>query len=220
MAEKHRQRLRDEYKAGGIEALSDVHALELLLFHAVPRKDMNPVAHELMKEFGSLKGVLDAPLSALTKVEGVGESTALLIKLVGDIRRKAEISAADRASICSTDDAKVFCRAHLEGLSAERFFVASLNSRNVVINSKFLEEGVVNSVNIDIRKLAEFALSSNAVSVIVAHNHPGGGCRPSEADIKLTKSVNNALSAIGINLLDHIIIASENSFSFRDSGLL
>ena len=212
----HRQRVRDEYKQLGLENFSTVRALEMLLFYVYPYVDTNPIAHRLLDEFGSLKGVLNASLEDLERF-GMSESQAILLKIVPEISRKAQIESLRRIS--STTDASVLAKELFRNCAEERFVLFCLNNKNELLGTDLLASGVVNSVKIEIRKIAEYALRKGAVSVIIAHNHPGGIASPSDADLHLTNRIKSALSQIDITLLDHLIVSDDDVYSFSSNGL-
>lgn len=218
----HRERLRDEFAANGAEAFSEVRSLELLLFYAIPRRDTNELAHALLKEFGSLYNVFSASVDDLCRVEGIGRNTAILIHLIPELSLKAERERlrSGAAVIRSTEAACEYVRGWYGFDNAEKFVVFCLDNANRVIRCEAICSGVVNSVNVDIRKVAEIALSAKSAACIVAHNHPGGDCQPSQEDRNVTSRLREALSVLGISLLDHIIVGENGTFSFAAAGLL
>ena len=217
----HRERVRREFLSNGADNFSDVRALELLLFYAIDRKDVNPLSHALLERFGSLKSVLSASVDELKTVPGIEEKTAILIRLVGDINKKAELDRKSSRFIINTSgDAFEYLKPHFMYSDSEKFFIVSINSDGYVIKTQELSEGVVNSVNVDLRKIAETALTNKAVQIIVSHNHPGGNVNPSDDDIRLTRKIRDMLSALNVNLLDHIIVSGFEYYSFADNGYL
>lgn len=218
----HRERLRDEFAAHGAEAFSDVRSLELLLFYAIPRKDTNELAHALLNEFGSLYNVFSASVDELCRVDGIGRSTAVLIRLIPELSQKAlrEKLNSGQTVIRSTDAACELIRSHFGYESAERFVLFCLDNKNRVIKSEAVSTGVVNSVSVDVRKVAEIALSAKSAACIVAHNHPAGDCQPSPEDKAVTARLKDALAVLGIALIDHIIVGESKEFSFAAAGLL
>lgn len=218
----HRERLRKEFVSQGAEAFSEVRALELLLFYAVARRDTNPLAHALLDQFGSLDGVFSASVEELCRVEGVGESTAVLIRLVPELYRRSELVKNKRELkiIDSTAAAGRLAEACFAGENCERFLLFCLDSRKALKKQEEVSRGVINSVTVDIRRVAEIALNNRSSACIVAHNHPDGDVFPSEEDKQVTRQLSNALSVLGIPLLDHIIVGGEGYFSFLDAGLM
>lgn len=216
MAEGHRERLREDYLRSGLEGMSDLHILELLLTYCIPRMDTNPLAHRLLEKFGTLNAVLYAPVSELVQVDGLGNSSAVFLHLIPDVMRRAGFFDAEK--IGSLEDAKNFFASRLSDLPEEHFYLLCLRSDYSICHSGLLEEGSVNSVQINPRKIAKIALSCNATAVIIAHNHPSGFAKPSDADVSLTRRLESALTQIDVSLLDHIIVAGKEVFSFSENN--
>lgn len=215
----HRQRLKQRYLSGGLDSFDDVNVLELLLTFGTPRRDCNEAAHALLAQFGSLSGVLEAPVEALSKIPGVSEHAAILLHLVTDVCRRHLIDRAKMNDVLTTVDA---CGNYLVpffyGLRNEAVYLLSLDAKCKVLACHLIGDGAVNSANVPIRKIVEKALAVNATSVILAHNHPSGIAVPSRDDIAATEKLRAALDAVGIVLVDHIIVADEDFVSLSQSG--
>lgn len=215
--DKHRERVRKRFRENGLNGFADHEALELLLYYAIPRRDTNPTAHALLERFGSLAGVFSAPVEALRQVEGVGDSAAVLLRLTPLIAQRARLAEAEvilnsRGSIGDY---------LLELFSQERneaVYQLCLDRKGKLLSRKRLGEGSACAVNLDTRALVENALLSAASSVILAHNHPSGVALPSTADQAATDRAKVALEAIGVALVDHIIVADNDFVSFSESG--
>jgi DNA repair protein RadC len=203
----------------GIESFEEHHVLELLLFYALPRVDVNPLAHNLINRFGSLAAVFDAPIDELIKVDGVGRNTATLIKLMPQVARRYMISRASLSDILdTTEKAGRYLLPRFFGERDEVVYLVSLDAKCKVLNCRLMFRGSVNSASVSIRKIVETALSFNATSVILAHNHTSGIALPSREDQMTTRRVEAALKAVDIVLADHIIVADEDFVSLADSG--
>lgn len=217
----HRERMRESFRKDGLAGFSAIAALELLLGYAIPRRDTNPIAHALLDRFGSLQEVFDASEQELCEVEGIGPNTAVLIRLIPQIMRK---SAVDRASekryLLSTQDVKDYLAPYCLYERDEVAFMLCLDTQRRVIKCLELSRGVVNNVNIDIRRVLELALKHKASAVILAHNHPDGPAKNSREDDMVTRQVYQSLKAVGIVLIDHLIVAPDACISYRDSGAL
>jgi DNA repair protein RadC len=221
MHEGHRQRLLQRYLDSGLEGFEEHEALELLLFYALPRVDTNPVAHRLMARFGSLAGVLEADPQDLQQVEGVGPRAAAFVSMFPDLLRAYEKSRLGaRPVIRSIRDACDCARALLFGKPYEQFYMVWLNTQGRVIQCERLSEGNTHESPVYVNKVAAAALRHRAVKCFIAHNHPGGSARPSRADIETTQAVLRALSVLGIDLIDHIIVSDEATFSFQADSLM
>ncbi len=217
----HRDRVRQRYLTGGLDALADHEALELLLFYAIPRRDTNPIAHSLMQRYGSLSAVLSAPVEDLQKVEGVGERAAALIHLVPQLYRRARLSDAAQITILnSTERAGAFLLERFSGERKEVLYQLCLDRKGKLLSCKRIGEGGVSSAALDLRRLMENALLSSASAVILSHNHPSGIALPSQDDYATTERVKAALETIGVTLVDHIIVADGDFVSMAESGYL
>ena len=216
----HRNRVRERYLNTGLDTFQDYEALELLLFYAIPRKDTKSTAKNLISRFGSLPAVLDATLEELTEA-GLSPNAAILLKLVPDMNRYYAVKTDGAGQkVHSTSDAgKILC-AMFQHEQTESVRLLCLNAGGKVLKLALLNEGDINAVHFSVRKIVETALSAKAVSVILAHNHPGGTLTPSREDLDATNSAKAALSTVGIQLLDHLIISGDGYCSLREDGYL
>jgi DNA repair protein RadC len=217
----HRERLKKRYRTAGLEGFHDYEVLELILCYAVPQKDVKPPAKALLKTFGSIKGVLDADIADLEKINGIGAHTAVGLKLIKDLctlylRQQAE----ERPQITCTSELLNYCKAALGGLKDEQFRVIFLDAQNRIIDVETIQEGIVNQAVVYPRKVLENALKRKASAIILLHNHPSGHIRPSDADIRLTRTIMETAKALDILVHDHIIIGENRFFSFREEGIM
>lgn len=215
----HRKRMLDAFSEKGGDAFEDYQLLEMLLFYAIPRIDVKPLSKELLKQFGSLENIMSASSDQLKKVDGVGEKTALLVKLVYDISKKI---SENRCSEYKTIDdfgtaIDYFIEMYRFEKRVEKFAVMLLDNSNRIISCRFISDGVVDAVSVNIRKLMETALEHNASSIIIAHNHPGGKAYPSGEDIDFTLNLQHILNNVNIRLADHIILNEKEGFSMHSS---
>lgn len=216
----HRERLRERFiQENGFDHFTDTQILELLLFYANTRSDTNPIAHELLDEFGSLKGVLEARPEMLKKVKGVGPQAATLISMVVPLTRvwnRCAMTAPRR--IGNSREAEKYCLSILAGHRTERFYVVALNAQCNILGQRKISEGSLSEVSAYPRMVMETALNYNAHSVLLTHNHPGGTCAPSPEDISSTLQLQRLLNGVGILVLDHIIVAGSNTYSMIEHG--
>ena len=216
MHKGHRQRVREKYEKSGSESFKDHELLELVLFHAIPYRDTNPIAHRLLDTFGSLGGVFSAKIDALCAVEGVTRNAAILLKTYPDIWRAVCMSRSrDIMFLRSIDEAGRLLGSYFTEKTEERSVMLCLDSSLRVLNVSVLYEGSFNSVQISVKKVAETALSNNATAVIIAHNHPAGIAVPSSADRLTTDRIFETLKGLDILLLDHLVsILTATAFRF------
>lgn len=219
MHEGHRRRLRERFRLEGLERFAPHEALELLLFYARARGDVNPLAHRLLDTFGSLKGVLEAPADQLCAVEGVGEETATLIAMMVPLFRRYELCLCEQTQrLRLYGDVQKYCRALLTGLRKERFYVISISTQMKVLGQRIVAEGSISEVPAYPRLVVETALNHNAYGVILCHNHPGGEPLPSAGDVDVTRDLEGMLAKLGIALMDHIIVADGQTYSMVQHG--
>lgn len=210
----HRHRLRERFRLEGIEGFAPHEVLELLLCYARARGDVNPLAHRLLDTFGSLKGVLEAPVDQLCAVDGVGEETATLISLMVPMFRRYEMCLCEEKKRLSRfREVEEYCRALLMGVRKERFYVISLSTHMRVLGQRIVGEGTISEVSAYPRLVVETALNHNAYGVILCHNHPGGEAVPSLSDVDVTREMESMLAKLGIALMDHIIVSDEHTYS-------
>lgn len=217
----HRARLKARFLENGLDSFTDVQALELLLFYAIPQKDTNPIAHGLLDRFGSLSQVLDAELEDLKQVPGISSHAAALLRLVTELARLYQVDCTQRTQVLTSLDA---CGAYLVprffGRKVETVFLLCLDAKCKVLCCREIGEGSVNAASISVRKVVEAALSANATSVVLAHNHPSGVALPSADDVRTTHQIAAALGAVEVNLIDHIVVAEGDFVSMAQSGCL
>ncbi len=216
----HRERLRARFLKEGLENFEEHTALELLLFYGRPRCDTNEIAHALIARFGSFSAVLDAPMEDLLTVEGVGETTAILLKMVpelGSFYLENRLEAGD--VLDSTAKAGAYFLPKFFGKRVEEVYMVALDDKRKVLRCSCVsQQGVVNAVSLSVHKILEQTIRAGATGVVLAHNHPGGVALPSARDKLVTKEVYTALRYINARLLDHIIVADGDFVSLADSG--
>lgn len=215
----HRERVKNKVFSGGFSGLTDYEVLELLLFYAIPYKDVKPIAHRLIDTFGSLARVVSADIVLLEKVDGVGRSTALLIKTLAEMSKRILLEPERKPKPIDNDTAIRLARAFTHGSNNENFGVILLDNKGVVIKTEILFTGTVNEVEIVNRKFLESILANNASSVILFHNHPYGIAMPSANDIDITTNILNSCRNIGVEMKDHIVVTESDALSMRHSEI-
>lgn len=217
----HRERMRQQLKKSGMDSLSDVQVLELLLYYAAPRGDTNPTAHALLERFGSLDNVFCAPESELRRVVGVGTSAAQLLLLVPQVARRCMMSRGAQLQVLNTTTkCGQYLLPYFHGAHEEIVYLLCLDAKCKALDCVLVHHGSVNVASIAARKVVKTALDANATSVVLAHNHPSGLALPSTEDQQTTRVLRAALDAVGIILVDHIIVADDDFVSMRDDGFL
>ena len=216
----HRERLRDRFIKEGLDHFTQEQVLELLLFYSIPRQDTNEIAHDLVDYFGSLHQVLEAPVQELQKVEGIGERSAVLLRLMAEISRYYQVNRAINEKILNSIEA---CGRYLVprfvGRRNETVFLLCLDAKCKMLCCREISEGTVNAAGVSVRKVVETALAVNASSVVLAHNHPSGMALPSTEDVVTTRRIAAALRAVDVILVDHLVISDDDYVSLRQSNM-
>ncbi|WP_254449805.1 MULTISPECIES: DNA repair protein RadC [unclassified Aliiroseovarius] len=217
----HRKRLRDRFMKGGAAALPDYEMLELVLFRAIPRQDVKPLARRLLDRFGDFNGVISAPASRLQEMHGVGAAVVQELKIVeAAAHRLARSRILQRHIISSWDSLIDYCHTTMAHRETEQFRVLYLDKKNVVIADEEQAQGTVDHVPVYPREVVKRALELNASALILVHNHPSGDPTPSDSDMQMTRQVEQAASALGITLHDHLVVGKSDQLSFRAHGYL
>jgi len=218
----HRQRLRKRYAHGGISALADYEVIEYLLTLFIPRVDVKPIAKDLLAKFKNLRGILDAKIEDLTKINGVGESAAVSIKFMNDMIVLAYLNDLEVAEdeISTISKLIKFFRSKISSERSEVLEMVCFDSKLKIVpdGSVRLFEGSVNSANVDIRKIIEIAIKRGAASIAIAHNHPSGDPTPSFEDVRFTRKLSEACKPINLNFIEHVVVGKNRCFSFRRDG--
>ncbi len=217
----HRKRLRERFLQGGAQAMPDYELLELLLFRAIPRQDVKPLARQLIEVFGDLASVVSAPQGRLLQVPGVGEAVIVELKLAEAMAtRLARAKVLNRRVISSWDALLDYCHTTMAHRETEHFRVLFLDRKNCLIADEEQGRGTVDHVPVYPREVLRRALELNASALILVHNHPTGDPSPSQVDIAMTEQIRLAAEALSITLHDHLIIGKEREASFRTLGLI
>lgn len=217
----HRKRLRARFMQGGAVAVPDYEMLELILFRSIPRRDVKPLARELLEKFGDFNRVLSAPPERLAEVKGVGDAVITDLKVVeAAAHRMARAKVLQKHVISSWDAILDYCHTTMAHRETEQFRVLYLDRKNVLIADEEQAKGTVDHVPVYPREVAKRALELNASALILVHNHPSGDPTPSQADIDMTQQIQQACTALGLTLHDHLIIGKSRELSFRGQGYL
>lgn len=222
-SEGHRQRIREKFLNNGGSALADYELLEAYLTIAIPRRDVKPLAKQLIAKFGSFAEVINAKNEELLSTTGVGENTVFALKIISEAARRMSwemLKDKDAPVIADMDALIDYCRMSMAYQDVEEFRLIYLNGKNRVIAEVTQQKGTINHVAIHPREVVKSALDNHASAVIMVHNHPTGDTTPSRADIDITKKVNEALLAVNILLHDHVIVSKYGCYSFRSAGLI
>lgn len=217
----HRARLRERFMAGGSQAMPDYEMLELVLFRAIPRQDVKPLARRLLDKFGDFNRVISAAPARLRELHGVGDAVIIELKIVeAAAQRLARSKVINRHVLSSWETLIDYCHTAMAHRDTEQFRVLYLDRKNVLIADEAQAQGTVDHVPVYPREVMKRALELNASALILVHNHPSGDPTPSDADITMTTQINDGAKALGIVLHDHLIIGKNRELSFRAAGYL
>ncbi len=217
----HRKRLRSRFMAGGAAAMPDYELLELVLFRAIPRQDVKPLARQLLDTFGDFNRVVTAVPARLMMIKGVGDAVVQELKIVeATAQRMMRARVINRPILSSWDALLDYCHTVMAHRETEQFRILFLDRKNVLIADEEQAHGTVDHVPVYPREVVKRALELNASALILVHNHPSGDPTPSEADISMTCQVQGAAQALGIVLHDHLIIGKSRELSFKSQGYL
>ena len=215
----HRSRLKNQFVEGGIDKLTDIQKLELLLFYAIPQKDTNPLAHKLLEAFGTLSDVLSAKYSELMKVDGIKENSATLIRFFGSMLNYCN-RPLENAVINSSAKAKEHATKYFSHVYVEQFYVFCLTNSGKVKKAFLINTGSTSEVNVQIRHITEKSLETNCERMIIAHNHPHGKAIMSSQDARFTYSLLCSCILNNIDLIDHIIVGTDRTISLYEQGIM
>jgi DNA repair protein RadC len=217
----HRERLRLRFREAGTEALTDYELLELLLFRALPRRDVKPLAKSLIAKFGSFAEVVSAPTARLAEVKGLGDAAITELKIVqAAASRLARGQVKGRPVLTSWSAVLDYCRTAMAFAEKEQFRVLFLDKRNQLIADELQQVGTVDHTPVYPREVVKRALELSSTAIILVHNHPSGDPTPSRADIQMTQSIVEIAKPLGISVHDHIIVGKEGHASLKGLKLI
>ena len=217
----HRDRLRTRFADKGADALADYELLELYLFRSIPRRDVKPLAKDLINRFGSFAEAISAPVELLTEIKGISVKTANDLKILQAAALKLSQEKLIARPVLSSWSALLdYCRSVMQFENKEQFRVLFLDKKNRLITDEILGKGTVDAAPVYPREVIKRALDLSSTAIILAHNHPSGDPTPSHADIEMTNKIITASKAIGVMVHDHLIIGRNNIVSFKQLGLM
>ena len=217
----HRERLRQRFRSVGADALSDYELLEMVLFRALPRGDVKPLAKSLIKKFGSFAETIHAPEARLREVDGLGDATITELKLIAAAAsRIAKGQLQQRTLLSSWNDVIDYCRTSMAFADKEQFRVLFLDKRNQLIADELQQTGTVDHTPVYPREVIKRALELSATAILLVHNHPSGDPTPSQADVQMTKAIVDIASPLGISVHDHIIVGKNGHASMKGLRLI
>ncbi len=219
--EGHRDRLRGRFVKSGAGAFEDYELLEMILFSAIPRRDVKPLAKQLLAQFGGLPGVFGAELGELVKVKGLSENSAVLLKNIHALTQRMLISDVEKKPILSSWQKLIdYCYVAMAHEKREHFRVLFLNRKNQLIADEVQQIGTVDHAPVYPREIIKRALELGATALILVHNHPSGDPTPSDSDLAMTEEIIRAARALDVLVHDHLIISKNGHTSFKSLGLL
>jgi DNA repair protein RadC len=217
----HRERLRARFRDAGADAVADYELLELILFRALPRRDVKPLAKALLTKFGSFAEVIAAPPALLAEVSGMGEAAITDFKIVQAAASRIARDAVKRRPVLSSWSAVLdYCRTKIAFAEKEQFRILFLDRRNQVIADEQQGEGTVDHTPVYPREVVKRALALSATAIILVHNHPSGDPTPSRADIDMTRQIIEIARGLGIEVHDHIIVGRDGHASLKGLRLI
>ena len=217
----HRERLRERFRMGGVDAMPDYELLEMLLFRSIPRADTKPLAKALIAKFGSFAEVIGAEFERLREVKGVGDAIATDLKLIQAASlRYARGNVMNRPLLSTWSAIIEYCRAAMAFETREQFRILFLDKKNQLIADEVQQRGTVDHTPVYVREVIKRALELSSSAIILVHNHPSGDPTPSLADIDMTKRIMQAGEKLGVMVHDHIIIGKKDHVSFRTLTLI
>ncbi len=217
----HRQRLRERFAKAGPDGIADYELLELLLFRAIPRRDVKPLAKALIETFGSFGATVAADPSRLRDVPGVSDAVIGEFKVVQAAALKlSQAKIMDRPALSSWAALIDYCNASMAYNDTEQFRILFLDRKNVLIADEIQQKGTIDHTPVYPREIVKRALELSASSVILVHNHPSGDPTPSQADIDMTRQIVDSAQPLGISVHDHLVIGKGAHVSFKSLGLI
>jgi DNA repair protein RadC len=217
----HRERLRARFLKGGSDALADYELLELVLFRAIARRDVKPLAKDLIKQFGSFAEAVSAPIERLKSIKGLGDAAIAELKIVeAAAHQLARGQVQNRPVLSSWSSVLDYCRTAMAFADKEQLRVLFLDKRNRLIADELQQEGTVDHTPVYPREVVKRALELSATAVILVHNHPSGDPTPSQADIAMTKEIVSVAQPLGISVHDHIIVGKDGHASLKGLRLI
>ena len=217
----HRKRLKDRFRRGGVDALADYELLELLLYSAIPRRDVKPLAKDLITHFGSFTEVISTSPERLTEVSGVGETVITALKLVEAAAQKmAQGKIMDKPVLSNWQALIDYCQVQMGHLKREQFRILFLDRKNRLIADEMQQEGTIDHTPVYPREVIKRALELHSTAIILVHNHPSGDPTPSRDDVEMTKRIEEAGIQLGVMLHDHLIISKSGQTSLKTLGLI
>ncbi len=212
----HRERLRNRFLSDGLDSFEEHEVLELLLTYCIPQKDTNPLGHTLIETFGDFSRVCDAPIEELEKINGLSHKSATFIKMIPQLSRLYfEEFGGNIKTLDSIDSMAKFLIPKYIGITKEVVYLVCMNNNNRVLDCQIIMDGIADATEINMRKIVELIIKTDATNVIISHNHPNASYLPSNDDIVTTKFIENMLNRINVKLIDHIIVSGNNYSSLR-----
>lgn len=217
----HRDRLRERFLKSGVDGVQDYELIEMILFSAIPRRDVKPLAKQLLAEFGSISGLLSASIEELQKVKGLSENAAVLFKTIHALAQRMLWTDIDKRPVLSSWQKLIdYLHIAMAHEKRERFRVLFLNRKNQLMADEVQQSGTVDQTSVYPREIVKRALELGASALILVHNHPSGDPTPSKADITMTEEIMRAAGTMDILVHDHVIIARNGHSSLKSLGLM
>ncbi len=214
----HRERMRKKFIENGFDVFEPHEALEMYLFYAIPRKNTNPLAHDLLDRYLTIGGVCDAPIDELMNEFGLSQTAAIFIKMLPEMSRLYNESKLSDQNVIDYENLGKIFQTKFIGRTNEAVALMLGDAKGKMIYFNIISKGSLNSSDMPIRKIVDLALRHNAKTAFIAHNHPSGTALPSRSDLVTTQTLRETLLSVGVDLIDHFIITDDDYVSLRESG--
>ena len=217
----HRKRQKEKFLNNLPSSFSDYELIELMLFQSIPRKDVKPLAKELLNKFGNLNNLVNSNQENLSEVKGTNQSVFMNLKIIKELINRVLANQVLKQNVIGSWSALLeYLKFNMSNLRLEQFRVLFLNKKNILIADEIMATGTIDQTPVYPREIIKRILTHEAGAIILVHNHPSGNTKPSNSDIDLTTQIVNACKTVNVSVHDHVIIGKGEFYSFKTNMLL